>query len=88
MLLESAEHPIPVVQADLQQIYGIIGVIELVSGYHLIVVKRAELVGRINDAEVYRIVETDVLPYKKTVLHLTERQVYGFNFTMLFLLKN
>lgn len=44
-------------------------------GNYLIVIKRAELVGTINNSEIYHITETDIIPYKKTTLHLTERQV-------------
>uniref|UniRef100_A0A914C120 Phosphatidylinositol-3-phosphatase SAC1 n=1 Tax=Acrobeloides nanus TaxID=290746 RepID=A0A914C120_9BILA len=72
----STDFPIPVVEAEVQPIYGIVGVIRLVSGNYLIVIKRAELVGTINNSEIYHITETDIIPYKKTTLHLTERQAW------------
>lgn len=62
-------------QAENTPIYGIIGTIRLVSGNHLIVIKKAELVGTLNGAEIYHITETDIIPYQKSTLHLNERQV-------------
>jgi hypothetical protein len=73
-LQRAYEHPIPIAEGDVMPIYGIIGIIRLVSGYHLIVIKKADLIGTINDSEVYHVAETAVLPYSKSTLHLTERQ--------------
>ncbi|KAI1731522.1 sacI homology domain-containing protein [Ditylenchus destructor] len=76
-LKDSSEGPIPVAQAEqVEPIFGIVGVIDLVSGLHLVVIKRADLVGTINDAEIYHIAETAVIPFKKTTLHLNERQLW------------
>ncbi|KAH7670008.1 Protein SAC-1, partial [Aphelenchoides avenae] len=76
MLRNSKESPIPVAQAETTPIYGIIGMIRLVSGNHLIVIKKAELVGTLNGAEIYHITETDIIPYQKSTLHLNERQAW------------
>jgi len=69
-----AEAPIPTDQAELTQIYGILGITRLISGDHLIVIKKAELVGILNNAEIYHITETEIIPFNKTTLHLTEKE--------------
>ena len=58
----------------IEQINGLIGVIELISGPFLIVIKSVRSVGQLNDAEIYRVVDTDLIPFK-TDLHLSEREV-------------
>ncbi|CAI4221319.1 unnamed protein product [Auanema sp. JU1783] len=67
---------IPVSGADLHLIRGILGTIQLVSGMALIVIKRIKQVGSLNGHHVWSIVETEVIPYKKTLLHLTEKQIW------------
>uniref|UniRef100_A0A0N5AP71 Phosphatidylinositol-3-phosphatase SAC1 n=1 Tax=Syphacia muris TaxID=451379 RepID=A0A0N5AP71_9BILA len=63
-------------------IYGILGVVKLVSGYALITIKTAALMGSINGHNVWLIKSTEILPFKKTDWHLTERQKwYNKHFT-------
>uniref|UniRef100_A0A915DUE6 Uncharacterized protein n=1 Tax=Ditylenchus dipsaci TaxID=166011 RepID=A0A915DUE6_9BILA len=38
--------------------------------------QRVELAGTLNGCEIYHIAETAVIPFKKTTLHLNERQVW------------
>lgn len=59
----------------LQLIYGIFGVIKLLSGPHLIVVSGRARVGVLMGHTVWRVTSTEVLPYKKTTMHLNESQV-------------
>lgn len=62
----------------IEQIYGLIGVIDLISGPFLIVIKSVRSVGQLNDAEIYRVIDTDLIPFK-TDLHLSEHQVSTFD---------
>lgn len=47
----------------------------IVSGNALITIKNANLRGVLNEHEIWSITEAEILPYKKTTLHLTEKQV-------------
>lgn len=74
--------PIPVAYAEVKVIHGILGIIKLVSGYALITIKDARLMGSVNGHDVWLITNTEILPYKKTTLHLNERQNwYNKHFT-------
>ncbi|CAJ0594973.1 unnamed protein product [Cylicocyclus nassatus] len=78
----TVEHRIPLTDADIQYIHGLLGIIPIVSGMALIVIKKSRLVGNLNGHPIYIITETDVIPYKKTTLHLTEKQIwYNRHFT-------
>ena len=59
-----------------EELHGIIGIVELVSGPHLVVVKRRSKLGDLTHSNhsVYELAETDVLPYCRTVNHLTRGQ--------------
>lgn len=70
------EHPIPTDNAELRIIYGILGIAKLVSGCALITIKNARLMGSINGHDIWTITDTEILPYKRTTLHLNERQVW------------
>ncbi|KAE9415428.1 hypothetical protein Angca_006849, partial [Angiostrongylus cantonensis] len=65
---------IPFADADILYIHGLLGIIPLVSGMALIVIKKSLLVGTLNGHYIWTITETDIIPYKKTTLHLTEKQ--------------
>lgn len=58
-----------------QLIYGIFGVIKLLSGPHLIVVSGRARVGVLMGHTVWKVTATEVFPYKKTTMHLNESQV-------------
>ncbi|VDL74007.1 unnamed protein product, partial [Nippostrongylus brasiliensis] len=73
---------IPIVDADIRYIYGILGIIPIVSGMALVVIKSARLVGKFSGHSIWTITETEIIPYKKTTLHLTEKQIwYNRHFT-------
>lgn len=57
------------------EICGILGIIHLVSGPYLLIITKRKLVGLLNGHEIWRVVETDILPFPKTVIHLTEDQI-------------
>lgn len=62
-------------RAEMRPIYGIWGTISLIGGNYLIVITEAEVVGTLNDADIYQIRASDIIPYQKSDLHLTSRQV-------------
>ncbi|TKR94088.1 hypothetical protein L596_008423 [Steinernema carpocapsae] len=59
---DANESPIPIVHAEIRSIFGVVGVVKLISGNGLIVVKRAELVGQVNGHDIWTILETDIIP--------------------------
>ncbi|KIH63290.1 hypothetical protein ANCDUO_06406 [Ancylostoma duodenale] len=69
---------IPLADADIQYIHGVLGIIPIVSGMALIVIRKSRLIGKLNGHPIYTITETDIIPYKKTTLHLTEKQAARF----------
>ncbi|EYB98614.1 hypothetical protein Y032_0130g1564 [Ancylostoma ceylanicum] len=73
---------IPLADADIQYVHGVLGIIPIVSGMALIVIRKSRLIGKLNGHPIYTITETDIIPYKKTTLHLTEKQIwYNRHFT-------
>ena len=48
---------------------------DLLSGAYLVVITKKKLVGLVNDHEVWKMLETDILPFPRATLHLTEGQV-------------
>lgn len=58
-----------------ERINGLVGIIELVSGPYLIFIKSATSVGMFNDAEIFKVVEAELVPFKSSNLHLSEREV-------------
>ncbi|XP_035233088.1 phosphatidylinositol-3-phosphatase SAC1-like [Stegodyphus dumicola] len=59
-----------------QSIWGIMGTIHLIGGPYLIVITKKSLVGNICGQSVWQITDTDVIPYAKSMLHLTEEQTH------------
>ncbi|KAF7686351.1 phosphatidylinositol-3-phosphatase SAC1-A [Silurus meridionalis] len=68
-------------------ICGIMGTIRLVAGMYLIVITRKKKVGDLFGHTVWKAVEFDLIPYKKTILHLTENQMQD-NKTFLSMINN
>ncbi|CAG2176771.1 unnamed protein product, partial [Oppiella nova] len=56
-------------------IHGIFGIIRLLAGPYLIVITRVSIVGKIYGHEVFKIDETEIIPFSRTTLHLTEDQI-------------
>ena len=57
-------------------IYGIYGIIRLVGGSYLIVITGRARVGDILGHTIWKVTKTEVLPYQKSLLNLTESQVW------------
>ncbi|KAK2864692.1 hypothetical protein Q7C36_003846 [Tachysurus vachellii] len=58
-----------------RHIYGIMGTIRLVAGTYLVVISKKKKVGDLFGHAVWKAMEFDLIPYKKTTLHLTETQM-------------
>lgn len=58
-----------------KSIWGIFGIIRLTAGPYLIVITKKEKVGEICGHTVWKVTDTEMLSYKRTTLHLTEKQV-------------
>jgi len=57
-----------------KNIYGIFGIIRLVAGPYLVVITNRARVGEINGQAVWKVTATEVLSYKRTILHLNDTQ--------------
>lgn len=55
-------------------IYGILGVIHLLSGPYLIVITERRKVGELNGLAIWRVKATEAYSYTRTSLHLTDEQ--------------
>ncbi|XP_056015741.1 phosphatidylinositol-3-phosphatase SAC1-like isoform X1 [Ostrea edulis] len=55
-------------------IYGIFGIIRLIAGPYLIVITKREKIGDVDGHTVWKVIDTEVLSFKRTLLHLTEQQ--------------
>uniref|UniRef100_T1HA14 Phosphatidylinositol-3-phosphatase SAC1 n=3 Tax=Rhodnius prolixus TaxID=13249 RepID=T1HA14_RHOPR len=71
---EANEGQIPS-SASQRLIYGILGVIHLISGPHLIVVTDRSHIGLINNQDVYMLKGTSILSYARTNTHLSQNQI-------------
>ncbi|VDD92033.1 unnamed protein product [Enterobius vermicularis] len=70
------------ISLQIKTIYGVLGVVKLVSGCALITITNARLMGSINGQDIWLITDTELIPYKRTTLHLNERQRwYNKHFT-------
>lgn len=58
-----------------RHIYGVLGTIRLIAGNYLIVLTGRRKVGSINGQSIWLVTGTEMIPYPKTLLHLTEKQV-------------
>ncbi|VDN87603.1 unnamed protein product [Brugia pahangi] len=80
--LGNNDKPILIHDAEVKVIHGIVGIIKLVSGNALITITKANLKGVLTGHEIWTITETEIIPYEKTALHLTEKQIwYNRHFT-------
>lgn len=73
--------------ASRRKIWGIIGTIKLLACRYLIVITDATEVGTIAGHQIFKIVATDVIPYTKSSLHLSEKQMQS-NSTYLEMIKS
>ncbi|XP_043266866.1 phosphatidylinositol-3-phosphatase SAC1 [Venturia canescens] len=72
--------------ASRRKIWGIIGTIRLLACRYMIVITEAERVGSIAGQDIFKVVSTEILPYSKSLLHLSEKQIQN-NTTYLEMIK-
>ncbi|KAL1115043.1 hypothetical protein AAG570_007074, partial [Ranatra chinensis] len=65
---------IPVSSSRLE-IYGVLGSIRLLAGPYLVVVTGRVKVGTINNQTIWKLTSTEVIPYPRTLTHLSDSQV-------------
>nr|XP_006811772.1 PREDICTED: phosphatidylinositide phosphatase SAC1-like [Saccoglossus kowalevskii] len=58
-----------------KSICGIMGIIRLVGGPYLIVIMKKVKVGEIDSQTIWKVEETEMIPYKRSTGHLTEDQI-------------
>lgn len=68
-------------------IFGIIGIINLIAGPYLIVITKRNHIGDINDRSIFQVQETEIISFRRTTTHLTEKQV-AFNNAYITMIKS
>lgn len=61
--------------ASRRKIWGLVGTVRLLACRYLIVITDAQMCGTIAGHNIYKISSTEVIPYTRSSLHLTEKQV-------------
>ncbi|CAH1780316.1 unnamed protein product [Owenia fusiformis] len=56
-------------------IYGLWGIIRLVAGPYLVVITKKTKAGEIDGQTIWRVASSEVLPFQRTMLHLSEAQI-------------
>lgn len=56
-------------------IFGIIGIINLIAGPYLIVITKRNHIGDIDERSIFQVQETEIISFRRTTTHLTEKQV-------------
>ncbi|XP_046842315.1 phosphatidylinositol-3-phosphatase SAC1-like isoform X2 [Xenia sp. Carnegie-2017] len=73
LVLADNKGQIPV-QSESKDIFGIIGVINLIAGSYLVVITKRKFVGIINSHEIWKVQATEVIAFPRTQHHLSEKQ--------------
>ncbi|KAJ3108223.1 Phosphatidylinositide phosphatase SAC1 [Phlyctochytrium planicorne] len=69
--------PIPTLrQEEVLNVLGIVGIITLNAGLHLIVITDREKIGKIGGKDVYRLSNFSIIPFARSKLTLTEAQLH------------
>lgn len=61
--------------AKSRSIFGIVGTIRLLAGQYLVVITKCSKAGMVNSQDIWKVDETEILPFARTLLHLNEEQV-------------
>ncbi|XP_053401252.1 phosphatidylinositol-3-phosphatase SAC1-like [Mercenaria mercenaria] len=72
--LQANDGQIPAAGAITKPVCGIMGIIRLIAGPYLLVITKKEKVGEIQGHVIWKITGTELHSYKRTMLHLTEKQ--------------
>ncbi|XP_014209737.1 phosphatidylinositide phosphatase SAC1 [Copidosoma floridanum] len=66
--------------ASRRKIWGIVGIVRLLSCPYLIVIDDAEKVGTVANQNIFKILATHIIPYTRSMLHLDEKQIRNNEF--------
>ncbi len=55
-------------------IFGLVGIIRLLAGPYLVIITKCSRAGAVNSQDVWKVDETQMLPFARTLLHLNEEQ--------------
>ncbi|XP_050520427.1 phosphatidylinositol-3-phosphatase SAC1 [Daktulosphaira vitifoliae] len=58
-----------------QQIFGLLGIIKLLVGPYIVIIKGKKLIGKISGHDIWQLIDVDLIPLPKTKLHLNETQI-------------
>lgn len=64
------------------QIAGILGVVKLIVGPYIIVIKEKKLVGKISGHDIWQLIKIDMISLPKTKLHLNDTQVKTYFYSL------
>ncbi|TPX71110.1 hypothetical protein SpCBS45565_g01267 [Spizellomyces sp. 'palustris'] len=62
-------------QEEVVQIHGLIGIIKLNAGDHIVVITDRERVGQLSGHDIYKLTGHKIIPVQRSRLHLTEQQI-------------
>ncbi|KAI8592593.1 SacI homology domain-containing protein [Geranomyces variabilis] len=62
-------------QEEVLPIFGLVGIIKLNAGDHIIVIDRRERMGKIGEHVIYKLTGHKIIPVRRSRLHLTEQQI-------------
>uniref|UniRef100_A0A182STW7 Phosphatidylinositol-3-phosphatase SAC1 n=1 Tax=Anopheles maculatus TaxID=74869 RepID=A0A182STW7_9DIPT len=65
---------LPIHGYEMRKICGVLGIIQLISGLHLVVVTHRNFVGLIYEEPIWQMAGTDLIPLTATLTHLSEAQ--------------
>uniref|UniRef100_A0A182QZ36 Phosphatidylinositol-3-phosphatase SAC1 n=1 Tax=Anopheles farauti TaxID=69004 RepID=A0A182QZ36_9DIPT len=72
----SSKEQLPVGGYELRKIYGVLGMVRLIGGLHLVVVTNRDLVGVIRTEPIWRLSGVDIIALLPSLTHLTEEQKF------------
>lgn len=58
-----------------QDFCGLLGSIQLISGKYLLIATTRELVGFLNGHAIWKLVDTKLIPYAKSTIHMNAQQI-------------
>lgn len=61
--------------AKSRSIFGIVGTIRLLGCQYLVVITKCSKAGMVNSQDIWKVDETEIIPFARTLLHLNEEQV-------------
>ena len=64
--------------ASRKTVYGIVGIVHLIAGPYLILITKKIKIGALNKQAIWRLVDTDIIPFSRSTVSLTaEQKVYN-----------